>query len=102
MGRSKLKILGSRSGFITMESLVQGTATSGERMMVLGIITLFVSFFLVWLGAGLMLMKKLWILVLLPVLPGLFGYYNLRDAWDDYRKARRRAADRSSGKRDRA
>jgi hypothetical protein len=32
MGRSKRKILGSKSGFITDDSLVDGTATFGQRI----------------------------------------------------------------------
>lgn len=90
MGRSKVKMLGSRSGFVTMESLVDGTATFGERMMVLGIITLFISFFFIFVGGGLMLMKGLPILVLIPILPGLFVYFNLRAAWRDYQEAKRK------------
>jgi len=98
-GWSKRKILGSKSGFVAMESLVDGTAAFGERMMVLGIVTLFISFFLVWVGAGLMLMKNLVTLVLIPVLPGLFVYYNMRDAWNDYREAKRKVSSRRRGER---
>jgi len=93
-GWSKRKMLGSKSGFITDDSLVDGTATFGELMMVLGIVTLFISFFLIWVGAGLILMKDLLILVLIPVLPGLFVYYNMRDAWKDYQEAKMRVAAR--------
>jgi len=89
MGRSKRKVLGSKSTFVSMRSLVDGTASVRERMFAGGVVALFVSFALLWVGAGLILMKKLLILALLPILPGLFVYYNLRAAWDDYRDAKR-------------
>jgi hypothetical protein len=93
-GRSKLKILASKGGYIAMESLVDGTATFGERMMVLGIITVFISFFLIWVGLGLILMKNLLILALVPVLPGLWVYYNLCDDWRYYQEAKKKVAAR--------
>jgi hypothetical protein len=96
MGWSKIKMLGSRSGFVTMESLVDGTATFGERMIVLGIITLFVSFFFVFVGWGLMLMNGIPILILIPILPGLFVYFNLRATWRDYREAKKKVSTRGS------
>jgi hypothetical protein len=88
MGRSKRKILGSRSGFASMESLVSGTATFGERMLVLGICIALASFFLIFLGAGLMLMPKLVILALLPTVPGFLLCEGARSAWKDYREAK--------------
>jgi hypothetical protein len=96
-GISKLKILGSKSEFITMESLLDGSATFGERMIVLGIITLFISFFSIFLGIGLMLMKDLVISVLFPVIPGIYVYRFARDAWQDYQKAKKRVAARRRG-----
>jgi len=90
MGRSKVKILGSKSGFVTMKSLVDGTATFGERLLVFGIITAFLSFSLIWLGMGLMMMNKIWIIaVFIPILPGLFVYYNLRRDWELYQRAKK-------------
>lgn len=97
MGRSKRKILGSKSHSVTMESLVDGTATFAERMMVRGIVILFIAFFFIWLGLGLILMKNLLILVLIPVLPGLWVYYNLRDDWEQYRRAKKQFAARGRG-----
>jgi hypothetical protein len=93
MGRSKLKILGSKNSYVT-ESLLDGTATNGQRMMVRGIIALYVSFFLVFVGVGLMLMKSLMVLVLVPIIPGFFVYNVAREAWHDYRKAKQRLAGR--------
>lgn len=94
MGRSKRKILGSKSGYVTMESLVDGAATFAERMVALGILTAMVSFFLIFVGAGLMLMKNLLILVLFPVIPGLWLYNILREVWKDYQEAKKRVASR--------
>ena len=72
-----------------MKSLVRDTATMGERMLVLGYLVWLVSFFSIFLGIGLMLMKGLAILVLVPVIPGVFIYTNfVRDAWKDYKIAK--------------
>lgn len=43
-------------------------------MMVLGIITACVSFFLIFVGAGLMLMKENPLALLFPIIPGLWLY----------------------------
>jgi hypothetical protein len=94
MGWSKRKILGSKSGYVTMESLVDGTATFGERMMVFGILTAMVSFFLIFVGAGLMMMKDLVIFVLFPVIPGLWLYNIMRHVLEDYQQAKKRVAAR--------
>ena len=91
-GWSKRKMIASKTLAVAMRSLVDGTASAGERGIAAGIVTLFVAFFLTWVGAGLILMKHLLVLALLPILPGLFVYYNLRAALRDYRKAKRRVA----------
>jgi hypothetical protein len=86
-GRSKRKYLVKRNDYITMESLVRGTATPGERMLVLSTFVLFLSFFSIFLGAGLMFMENLIILGLFPVIPGLWLYGAfLGPVWKDYRK----------------
>ncbi len=90
-GVSKVKMLRARHAGISMESLVQGTATRGERMMALGIITAFVAFFLVFVGTGLMLAKGFLVAILLPTVPGLWLYYNLQEMWRDYHAAKKRA-----------
>jgi len=94
LGRSRLRVLYGKRGRITAESLVDGTATFGERVMVLGMATAFVSFLFVWVGSGLILMKGLAICVLIPILPGVFVYNALRTGWKDFRKAKRRLAAR--------
>lgn len=88
MGRSKRRMLGSKSAWISIESLLDGTATSAERIMVAGMITMYVSFFLVFVGVGLMLMQRLLFMVFVPVIPGLFLYRVARRARNEYRKAR--------------
>ena len=94
-GASKLKILYSRSDSVSMESLLDGTATSGERLVALGIAVLFASFFLVFVGVGLILSRRLILGLLFPILPGFFVFDRFfRPAWRDYRKARERIASR--------
>ena len=93
-GRSKRKYLVKRNDLITMESLVRGTATPGARMLVLATFVLFLSFFSIFLGAGLILMEKLIIMALFPVIPRLWVFTRfLGPVWKDYReqKAKLRA-----------
>jgi hypothetical protein len=97
-GRSKVKVLGSTSALVGMESLAEGTATFSQRMMRCGILTAFISFFFIFVGWGLMLMKSLPILVLIPILPGLFVYFNLRAAWSDYQEAKKKVFTHRSAK----
>jgi len=87
-GWSKRKILVSKNQFVTMESLVDGTATLSERTLVAGIYTLFISFFLIFVGVGLILMQGLLIFALFPVIPGIWLYKILRHNWQEYQKAR--------------
>lgn len=93
-GWSKRKVLGSAGHFVTMESLADGSASLGDRLLVLDIVAVFVAFFLIWLGLGLILMQKLLVLALVPVLPGLWVYFNLREDWRLYREAKRQVAAR--------
>lgn len=92
MGLSKRKMLGSKSGYVTMDSLVDGSATFAERMMVVGIITAMVSFFLIFVGVGLLLMKDLLIFVLFPVIPGMWLYTIVREVWQEHQEASKRVA----------
>jgi hypothetical protein len=90
LGRSKRKILASKNKFITMESLLKGTATFGERMMVLGIFILYISFFFIFVGGALITMKE-WLIVaiLFVVVPGLWVYAALiHPVWRDYREVK--------------
>jgi hypothetical protein len=72
IGRSKRKILGSKSDFITNDSLVDGSATFGQRIMVLGIITACLSFFSIFVGAGLILLKDSPLAGLFQIVPGIW------------------------------
>jgi hypothetical protein len=94
MGWSKRKVLGSKSEFVSMESLVDGTATLGERMMVAGFFAAAIAFFSIFVGAGLMMMQNLWIFGLFPVIPGIWLYRILRETSQDYREAKKRVARR--------
>jgi threonine/homoserine/homoserine lactone efflux protein len=87
-GISKRKKLAGASGLITDESLVDGTATLGQRMMVGGICIFFVSFFLVFLGIGLVSLKDNPLAVFFPIVPGIFLFNFARDAWRDHQKAK--------------
>ena len=78
-----------------MMSLVDGSATRGERMMVMGIVTLFAAFFLVFVGVGLMLVKVFVVAALIPVIPGLWVSARARDAWRGYRAAKMRLTNAS-------
>lgn len=55
---AKEKILVRRSGFISDESLVDGTATKSERLMVQGIRLFFVLFWLLFVFIGLSLLSS--------------------------------------------
>ena len=88
-GRSKRKTLVRRKEFISMKSLARGTATFGGRMLVLGAFVWLASFFSIFLGIGLMLMEGLFVMILLPAIPGIFIFTSfLRPAWSDYREAK--------------
>jgi 1,4-dihydroxy-2-naphthoate octaprenyltransferase len=99
MGRSKRKMLGRRSQFITDESLVDGTATFGQRMMVVGIITFVFSFFLVFVGMALILTKQTPIGLLFLTIPSLFLYNFAREAWHGHQEARKKVAARRQSER---
>ena len=91
MGRARLKVLfNRRTGFIPMESLVDGTATRAEWAVVIGAQSAFFTFWLIFLGAGLMLVPRTdGLSLLLPVVVGLWLYGILSAQWSDWVKARR-------------
>ena len=94
-GSSKLRMLHRKSGYVTVESVVDGSATFGERMMLLGILSALLAFALIWVGMGLMLAQRLLVCVLLPIPAGAVAYSNLRIAWRQYRSAKERLARRA-------
>ena len=97
IGRSKRKILASKSQFVSVESLVNGTATPGERAMVAGIFILYVSFFSIFLGGGLMLMKGFVLAIFAPVIPGILVANFVYDSWTDYREVKAKLQASSRG-----
>lgn len=92
VGRSKRKILYKRNDFISMKSLVSGTATRGERMMVLGFFVLVTSFVSIFVGSGLMFMKDLLVMGLFfPAIPVFWAAAKLAcPIWRDYREEKAR------------
>jgi hypothetical protein len=90
-GVSKVKMLAHRSGFVSMKSLVSGDATKDDRLMAFAIITMFASLGLLFLGAGLMMIREFLIFgILLAIVPGCWVYARMRPMWDDYREAKAR------------
>jgi len=95
-GRYKRRILASRSGFVSNESLADGTATLGERLMVVGIITFLFCFFLVFLGMGLLMMEDNPLVLVMPVAVGVWTFHNFKSSYTDYREAKSRVAARNT------
>lgn len=88
---TKRKVLLSKGGIITDDSLVDGSATFAERLAVLGIIVAVTSFFLLFVGASLLLLPfSLFILAI----PAIFYYNFTRAAWRGRQRAKRRFAAR--------
>jgi hypothetical protein len=89
-GTSRRKVLVSKDRFVTTESLVDGTATRGERLFALGIVALFLSFFGIFVGMGLTFLKDLSILAAAFIaVPGYFAWRALiRPVWADYRRVK--------------
>ena len=82
----------------TQSSILNLSDTARGRINTIYIVIIFVAFFLIFLGLGLIMMKNLLIMGLFPVLPGLWVYYNLREDWDEYQQAKQQqSAARSPG-----
>jgi hypothetical protein len=95
-GRTKRRIVASRSGFISNESLADGSATVGERLMVVGIITFLFCFFLVFLGMGLLMMEDNPLVLLMSAAVGVWLFNIFKGAHADYREAKKRVVARNS------
>lgn len=92
---SRRKMVFARDGEITDDSLVDGTATPGQRMVVVCIIMMFVSLFLLFLGVSLWWMKDNPIVMFFPPVMALWLGNFLRIAWRDRQKAKKRVARRA-------
>lgn len=96
--RSRVRLLAGRRTMITMDSLVNGTATRAERVVVVGINVALVSFWLIFLGIGLLMLPTTsGISLVLPVVTGLWLFNAMKSQWDDLAAARRRR-DRRAGR----
>ena len=91
---SKRSVQLSRSGEITDDSLVDGTATLGQRIVVLCIITMFVCIFLLFLGLSLWALKDNPLAAIMPIPVGAWLLNFLRVVWRDHQKAKKRVAAR--------
>jgi len=91
-GRSRRKILVSKHEFVAVESLVDGSATLADRLLVIGIFVLYASFFLIFVGAALTVLQE-WAAgaVLFVAIPGLFVFTRLfGPALEKYREVKAR------------
>ncbi len=91
---SRRKMVYARRGEITDDSLVDGTATPGERTVVVCILTMFVCLFLLFLGLSLWAMKDNPLVVVFPPVMAIWLGNFLRIVWQDRQKAKERVARR--------
>jgi hypothetical protein len=94
--RTKKKILASRSGFITDDSLAEGTATPGERWMVRGIKLFITLFWLLFVSIGLMTMKSNLLAVFFIIIPSFWFFGNVRSWQRGAEAAKKRVAKRAA------
>ena len=94
---SKRKILIEKDTEISDESLVDGTATVGERLMYFGVIAFMACFYLVFVGIGLWMFKDFPLGLMFPVVVGFWFFGNMRTFWRDRQRAEARVAARRVG-----
>jgi hypothetical protein len=82
-GRSKRKILVSREKFVSPKSLVDGTATTGERTAVLGIVGAMTSLLFVFVGAALIIVKTTLLGPIFVLVPAVWFARIARASWRD-------------------
>jgi hypothetical protein len=85
------RILVSRN-VVSNASLADGTATVGERLVVVGIIAFICCFVLVFLGGALLVMDEFPIAPVAPVFVGIWAFKLFKTARDDQREAKRARA----------
>jgi hypothetical protein len=88
IARSKIRSLGDRHRYITMRSLVDGTATPAERMMVAGIITAVGSFFCIFLGLALIFAANNPVGLAFAIVPALWAGKFARTTWRSYQRVK--------------
>ena len=96
--RSKTKILGRASGFITDDSLIDGTATLGQRMMVRGIRLWFACMWLILVSAGMSIVSRNILGIWLIVAPTVWFAMVVRLWHDDYQTAKNRLQKRRTSR----
>ena len=98
-GRSKKKILVSRHEDISMESLLGGTATPGERMMAIGICVLYVAFPAIFVGGGLTMIDSSVLLgALFALAPAVWAYQVFfKPVWHAYHATKVKLGRRAPG-----
>jgi hypothetical protein len=76
-----------------MEALINGTAGGAGWVLAAGVVVLFLSFYSIFLGAGLYLLQKWFVLgLLLALVPGVWVYRALiGPIWADYRQVKGRS-----------
>lgn len=87
---AKLKAVAQRTEFISIESLLNRTATRAEWAVVIGIETALVCFFLIFLGLGLMqLPNSSGLSLFFPAVAGLWLLRIFKAQWSDLRRTRK-------------
>jgi hypothetical protein len=97
MKRSKIRTLYNAGGYVQVKSLVDGTATTGERMIFIGIFTALTAFCFVFVGLSLMLVGRLLFAAVLPIAAGHVLFGNVRIAVHQYKAAKETLAARHRG-----
>ena len=95
--KTKKKTLIQQSGFVSDDSLADGTATAAERMMVHGIQVFFVLFWLLFVSAGMIGMKSNPLAVFLIIVPTIWFLGNVRSWRKDAASAKKRVQSREGG-----
>ena len=100
-GWSRQNVLVSRrSDHISIKSLVDGTATLAERLIVFGLNVFIVCFVLLFYGFGLLFLDESPLVILMPLFVSVWAFNLFKGVYDDYRQARKNIAARNESKGD--
>ena len=91
-------LVSRRSDHISIESLVDGTATLAERFVVFGINVFIVCFVLLFYGFGLLFLDESPLVIFLPLFVSVWAFNLFKDVYNDYRQARKNIAARDESK----